>query len=94
MNTDDFIRDMKLHLMKQVDDIVFAEKHNILDELNDKVWNRYRQIDHALSRNFRLISTDGHVNCKRYRYMDYRDVRHRLYAKAEILSWFISLLNK
>lgn len=92
MNTEEAICSMKLQLMKQVDDIVFAEKHNTLSELEEQVWNRYRQIDYALDRNFRFTTTDGHVNCKRFRYMDYRDVRHRLYAKAEILSWFITQL--
>ena len=92
MNTEDFIRGMQLDLIKKVNDIVFAEKHNTLNELNEKVWNRYRQIDHALDRNFRFIVSEGHVNCKRYRYMDYCDVRHRLYAKAEMLSWFMDQL--
>lgn len=94
MTTEDYIRELKSDLVKKVNDIVFAEKHNTLNELNNKVWNRYRQIDHALDRNFSFVITDGHVNCKRYRYMDYYDKRHRLYAKAEMLSWFMTLLDK
>lgn len=94
MSTDEFIRGMKSDLIKKVNDIVFAEKHNTLNELNEKVWDRYRQIDHALDRNFRFLVSDGHVNCKRYRYKDYYDIRHRLYAKAEMLSWFMTLLDK
>ena len=94
MNTEEAIREMKLHLIKQVEDIVFAEKHNMLNELKYKVWNHYRQIHHALGRNFRFIITEGHVNCKRYRYKDYQDARHRMYAKAEILSWFMTQLRQ
>lgn len=92
MNTEEYIREMKRDLMKHVNDIVYAEKHNLLNELKDKVWNHYRQIDHALDRNFRFIITEGHVNCKRYRYKDYQDARHRMFAKAEILSWFMTQL--
>lgn len=94
MATEDYIRELKSDLIKKVNDIVFAEKHNTLNGLNEKVWNRYRQIDHALDRNFTFIISEGHVNCKRHRYMDYCDVRHRLYAKAEMLSWFMTLLDK
>lgn len=94
MTTEDYIRELKSDLIKKVNDIVFAEKHNTLNELNEKVWNRYRQIDHALYRNFRFVITEGHVNCKRYRFMDYKDLRHRLYAKAEMLSWFMTLSDK
>lgn len=93
MNSEEAIRDMKHHLMKQVDDIVFAEKHNTLTELKEKVWNRYTLIDRALNRNFRFTIIEGHVNCKRYRHMDYCDVRHRLYSKAEILNWFMFVLS-
>lgn len=92
MNTEEAIRCMKRDLIRRVNDIVFAELSNTISDLKEQVWNRYSLIDHALDRNHRFCISDGHVNCKRYRYMDYCYVRQKLYAKAEILSWFISVL--
>lgn len=94
MNTEEVIRGMMNDLTKKVNDIVFAEKHNTLNELWEQVWNRYKQIDYALYRNYTFISSEGHVNCKRYRYMDYCDIRHRLYAKSAMLTWFMYQICK
>lgn len=94
MNTEDAIRQITTDLANKVNDIVFAEKHNTLNELWEQVWNRYKQIDHALARNYRFVTSEGHVNCKRYHYMDYCDARHRLYAKSALLTWFMYQLCK